>query len=362
MYNPTQGGLAMTKQKQDRGMCYYAGLDVGLKSTFICVVDDEGTQVHACEVASDAAVISRALSSLKLTYQRVGLETGQLSIHLSKALRAKGFAVVCMDARQVAAALSTTVNKTDKNDARGIAHLLRCGLYREVHVKSDAACDTRILLASRRQLMVQVASLESTLRGLLKIHGVVLGPANRLSFIPRIRQAIEPLGSRARAGLEALIMSLEHLRTACKSLDAEVKKQASQDTRSRLLMSMPGVGPLTSSMLVTTLDDAGRFTKSRSVGAYLGLTPRQYASGETQRQGRISRAGPAECRAMLYEAAHCLLHFYKKPSRLKAWGLKLAKKKGMQRAIVAVARRMAVILHRMLVTGQPFDDAKLKAV
>ena len=117
-----------------------------------------------------------------------------------------------------------------------------------------------------------------------------------------------------------------------------MKQAATADARSALLMSMPGVGPLTSSILVATLDDAGRFTKSRSVGAYLGLTPRQYSSGETTRQGRISRAGPAECRAMLYEAAHCLLHFYKQPSHLKAWGLKLAKKKGMKRAIVAVAR------------------------
>jgi transposase len=162
-------------------------------------------------------------------------------------------------------------------------------------------------------------------------------------------------------GIEALVASLEHLRAACKSLDVQVKRQATHDGRSRLLMSMPGVGPLTSTTLVATLDDAGRFTKSRSVGAYLGLTPRQYASGETQRQGRISRAGPAECRAMLYEAAHCLLHFYKKPSRLKSWGQKLAKKKGMQRAIVAVARRMAVILHRMLVTGQAYDDNMLRA-
>ena len=351
----------MKKQKQDLAISCYAGLDVGLKSTFICVVDSEGTQVHAAEVASDAEVISRALSALEVSYARVGLETGQLSIHLSKALRAKGWPVVCMDARQVAAALSTTVNKTDKNDARGIAHLLRCGLYREVHVKSDAACDTRILLASRRQLMTQVAGLESTLRGLLKIHGVVLGPANRLSFLPRVKAAITGLGVGARAGLEALVVSLEQLRAACKSLNAEVKKQSTHDARSRLLMSMPGVGPLTSTMLVATLDDAGRFMKSRSVGAYLGLTPRQYSSGETQRQGRISCAGPAECRAMLYEAAHCLLHFYKKPSHLKAWGLKLAKKKGMKRAIVAVARRMAVIMHRMLVTGQGYDDNRLKA-
>lgn len=341
-------------------MNYYAGLDVGLKRTFICVADEAGKEVHACDVTTDAEAISKALGRLKLEYALVGLETGQLSIHLSKALRAKGWPVVCMDARQVAAALSTSVNKTDKNDARGIAHLLRCGLYREVHVKSDAACDSRILLASRRQLMTQAGSLEASLRGLLKIYGVVLGPARRMGFIPRVREAFVGLGEGARLGLEALVSSLEQLRAAIAVLDRQVKHQAKGDARSALLMSMPGVGPLTSSLFVATLDDAGRFAASRSVGAYLGLTPRQYASGETQHQGRVSRCGPADCRAMLFEAAHCLLHFYKGPSNLKRWGMKLAKKKGMKRAIVAVARRMAVIMHRMLVTGEPFDDARLK--
>jgi len=341
-------------------MTYYAGLDVGLRRTSICVVDEQGKQARACEVATDAEVIVKALAKLKRKQVTVGLETGQLSIFLTKALRAKGWKVVCMDARQVAAALSTQVNKTDRNDARGIAHLLRCGLYREVHVKSDAACDRRIVLASRRQLMTQVAGLESTLRGLLKIHGVVLGPANRLAFLPRVRKVMKGLGDGARTGLEALLSSLEHMRSVLASLDRQVRNGAKEDARSALLMTMPCVGPLTSTSLVTVLDDATRFKASRSVGAYLGLTPRQYASGETQRQGRISRCGPAECRSMLYEAAHCLLHFYKGPSHLKRWGERLAKKKGMKRAIVALARRMAVIMHRMLITGEPFDDARLK--
>ena len=126
-------------------------------------------------------------------------------------------------------------------------------------------------------------------------------------------------------------------------------------------MTMPGIGPLTSSNFVAVMDEASRFTSSRSVGAYMGLTPRQYASGETQRQGRISKCGPAHCRALLFEAAHCLLHFYNGESQLKKWGKKLAKKKGMKRAVVAIARRMAVILHRMLLTGEAYDDSKLKA-
>ena len=351
---------ALQKVTEDQTIRHYAGLDVGLRSTFICVVDSQGSLVHESEVASDAVVIGNTLASLPCAYDKVGLETGQLSIHLSKALRAQGLPVVCMDARQVAAALSTVVNKTDKNDARGIAHLLRCGLFRSVHVKSDVACDSKILLASRRTLITQTGSLESAIRGLLKMHGVVLGPANRRSYLVRVKEAIAQLGHHARAGLEALVSSLEQLRLALASLHAQVKQLAQEDTRSRLLMSMPGVGPLTSSMLVATLDDAERFGTSRSVGAYLGLTPRQYSSGQTQRQGRVSRAGPAHCRAMLFEAAHCLLHFYKGTSHLKEWGRRLAKKKGMKTAIVAVARRMAVIMHRMLVTGEPFNDAKLK--
>ena len=340
---------------------YYAGLDVGLHKTAICVVNEAGAVLLACEVASEAEVIDKALARFKDAPLRVGLETGQLSIHLTRALRQMGYDAICMDARQVAAALSTVVNKTDANDARGIAHLLRCGLFRAVHVKSEDACDKRILLASRRQLKMQVSSLESTIRGLLKIHGVVLGPANRLSYLLRVREAMQRLDAASRLGMEALVASLEQLRAACKSLDGVLKQLSGSDARSRLLMSMPGVGPLTSTTLVATLDDASRFKNARSVGAYLGLTPRQYSSGQTQRQGRISRAGPSECRAMLYEAAHCLLHFYKGESHLKKWGLRLAKKKGMQRAIVAVARRMAVIMHRMLITGQPYDDSRLKA-
>lgn len=346
------------KPLQSSHPMHYAGLDVGLRTTHVCVVNAEGKQVLYKEVVSDAEVIFQTIAAQAC--QLVGLETGQLSIHLTKALRAKGLKVVCMDARQVAAALSTKVNKTDKNDAYGIAHLLRCGLYREVHVKSDNACDTRILLASRRQLLQQAGALEASIRGLMKIHGVVLGPVRRLAFIPRVKEELQCLGGKSRLGMEALVNSLEQLRHAITGLDSAVKQQAKEDVRSSLLMTMPGIGPLTSSYFIATVDDADRFTASRSVGAYLGLTPRQYSSGETTRQGRISRAGPAECRAMLYEAAHCLLHFYKKPSHLKAWGLKLARKKGMRRAIVAVARRMAVIMHNMLVSGKPYDDALLK--
>lgn len=340
---------------------YFAGLDVGLKNTAICVVDDRGNQLDSFEVETDPIVISNKLKQLNLPSICLGLETGQLSIYLSRSLRDMGWELACMDARQVAAALSVQINKTDKNDAYGIAHLLRCGLYREVHVKSEEACDRRVLLASRRQLMEQAASLESSIRGLLKIYGVKLGAARRAAFIQKVTQEIASLRADGRLGIEALLTALQQVRLSCSELDNRVKESARQDARCRLLMSMPGVGPLTSSLLVTTLDDAERFDKSRSVGAYLGLTPRQYSSGETMRQGRISKCGPAECRAMLYEAAHCLLYFYKGSSKLKQWGQKLAKQKGMKKAVVAVARKMAVILHTMLVTNQPYDDSKLAA-
>jgi transposase len=339
---------------------YFAGLDVGLHKTAICVVDEAGRQLLAVEVASEAAVMDKLLRRFTDAPLKLGLETGQLSIHLTRSLRALGYDAVCMDARQVAVALSTVVNKTDANDARGIAHLLRCGLYREVHIKSEEAVDRRVLLASRKQVLTQVAALESSIRGLCKLYGVCLGPARRSGFIPRIREAMVQMGALAQAGLSGQLSALEALRASLKQMDSVLQEQVQADERAALLMSMPGIGVLNATSLLATLDEAERFTDSRQVGAYLGLTPRQYSSGETQRRGRISRCGPAHARALLYEAAHCLLHFYKGESQLKKWGKRLAKKKGMQRAIVAVARRMAVILHRMLVTGQPYDDSRLK--
>lgn len=338
---------------------YYVGLDVGLKKTAVCVVDNKGTQLMACEVATDVTVMDQALSRFNKDALQLGLETGQLSIPLTRGLRDIGYDAVCMDARQVAAALSTVVNKTDANDARGIAHLLRCGLYREVHVKSAEAVDKRVLLSSRKQLLVQAAAMESSIRGLLKLYGVVLGPARRSTFIPRIKEAMQSIDALARAGIAGLVEALEACRDSLRWLDRTLKEHAASDKRSALLMSMPGIGPLNAIGFISTMDEATRFDDSRQVGAYLGLTPRQNSSGEVERYGRISRCGPAHTRAMLYEAAHCLLHFYKGPSQLKRWGQKLAKKKGMKRAIVAVARRMAVIMHRMLITGEPYDDSKL---
>ena len=339
---------------------YFVGLDVGLHKTAICVVDGEGRPVWSGDVASEAEVIAGALSRYASSPLKLGLETGQLSIHLTRSLRALGYDTVCMDARQVAAALSTVVNKTDANDARGIAHLLRCGLYRAVHVKSEEAVDRRVLLASRQQMLAQVAALESSIRGLLKLYGVKLGPARRAAFIPRIREAMTQMGELARVGIAGQVTALEALRGSLRHMDGVLKEQAAGNKMAALLMSMPGIGPLNAASFIATLDEAGRFADSRQVGAYLGLTPRQYSSGEIERRGRISRCGPAHTRALLYEAAHCLLHFYKGESHLKRWGKRLAQKKGMKRAIVAVARRMAVILHRMLVTGQPYDDSRLK--
>jgi transposase len=342
-------------------MKYYAGLDVGLKHTFICIVDEGGKVLHEAAVASDANAIHQALQGRNVPYERIGMETGQLSIFLCKGLAALGLPVVCMDARQVAMALSTTVNKTDKNDARGIAHLLRCGLYRQVHVKSDMSCEQKLLLGARRQLMEQVSTMEGSIRGLLKIYGVALGPARRSAFIPNIHTHTRTLPALVQTAIGALLDTLTQLRTSLKELDNSIKGAAQTNRRCSLLMSIPGVGPLTSMHYLAAVDDAGRFRNARSVGAYMGLTPRQYASGETQHQGRISRCGPPHCRAMLYEAAHCLLHFCKQPTKLKSWGLKLAKKKGMKKAIVAVARKLAVIMHCMLITGEPYDDSKAVA-
>jgi transposase len=342
-------------------MAYYAGLDVGLKSTFICVVDEKGKVMLEETVASAPDIIARALRKRKLCYKCVGLETGQLSIWLTKGLMAEGLPVVCMDARQVAAGLSARVNKTDKNDARGIAHLLRCGLYREVHIKSDQSCEQKVLLGTRRKLVEQSCAMEGSIRGLLKIYGIRLGSARRSTFIPSIHAAIKNLSVSVQTAVGTLAEALAHLRGALEKLDASVREAAESDPQCKLLMTVPGVGPVVAMHYVAAIDGSGRFHNARSVGAYLGLTPRQYASGETQRQGSISRCGPIHCRRMLYEAANNILNICKRPSALRTWGLKLARKKGHRKASVAVARKLAIIMQCMLVSNQPFKDGKQAA-
>ena len=337
-------------------MRYYSGLDVSLKETFISIIDDKGAIVREGFVPTDVTAISDYLKEGDIIYDKIGIESGQLSISLCKGLIARGLPVTCVDARHMAAALSARINKNDRNDGRGIAQMMRAGLYKTVQIKSDESCELKVLLGSRRQLVITRQKLMGTIRGLLKIYGLKLaGKGGSVGFGIKVREAISALEPISCSSIQALLNSLEAIELSLKELDKMVVKLGMKDEDCKRLMTIPGVGAVTAMTYKSSLDDPSRFESSQTVGAYMGLTPRQYASGEVDRHGSLSKMGPQECRNMLYEAAQSLLVVSKAKSRLKTWGLKLARKKGMKKATVAVARKLAVIMHRMLVDKTEFS-------
>jgi transposase len=253
----------------------------------------------------------------------------------------------------MAASLSARINKNDKNDALGIAQMMRVNMYKEVKIKSDNSCELKVLLGSRNQLMSTKQQIMGTIRGLLKIYGLKI-PAKTSKFANIVRDQIDGLSDVIRSAVEATLDSLESTEFAIMKLDKMMMEYCKKDEDCKLLMTVPGVGVVTAMTYKSTLDDPHRFADSEIVGAYMGLTPKQYASGEINRQGSISKMGPKAGRTSLYEAAQSLLVVSKKKHRIKSWGLKLAKKKGMKKAIVAVARKLAVVMHRMLINRTEF--------
>lgn len=336
-------------------MKYYTGLDVSLKTTFISVIDNKQNIVMEGEVATDADVIFSFLSKNNIRHEKIGIESGQLSISLCKQLRAKGLDVTCVDSRHMAAALAARINKNDKNDARGIAKMMRAGLYKEVLVKSDESCQMKIAIGSRKQLVNTKRQVMGTVRGLLKIHGVKINSnVNIGKFILAVERAIKKLDEMSKLSLSPLLRTLEIIEEAKSKVDELITKFCKDDLDCKRLMTIPGVGVITAATYTTALDDLGRFEESKTVGAYFGLTPRQYASGEINRHGSISKMGHKETRTILYEAAQSLLVVSKQQNKIKTWGLKIAKKRGMKKAIVAVARKLSVVMHRMLQTETDF--------
>lgn len=335
-------------------MKYFVGLDVALRSLAVCIIDADGKIVRERALACEVEEIVDCLHDFGHPVERVGFEAGTMSQHLFHRLEAKGFDVVCMEARQVAAALSAMRNKTDKNDARGIAQVVRSGWYSPVHMKSRESHYARALLVSRKTVLRKCIDLENEIRGLLKAFGIrlpaTLGHHRFDSVVRPIIEADQGLTNALLPMLEARSVLLDTFH----ELDSRVKHQARKDPVCELLMTTPGVGAITALNFKAAIDDPTRFTSSRLVGAHFGLTPRRFQSGEMDNQGRISRAGDAEVRAALYSAANSLLTRTKASSSLKSWGLRLIKTKGRRRATVAVARKLAVILHRMWVDGEEF--------
>jgi len=331
----------------------YVGMDVSLKETSICVVDGSGEIVSEGTVISEPGAIAKYLKTKAAGAKRIGLETGPTTTWLWHELRALGLPVICIDARHAKAALSMQINKSDRNDAVGLARIMQCGWYKEVQVKRLSCHEIRAVLNSRAQLVKIKRDLENQIRGLLKNHGLVIGKAGGNVFHRRVEELL------GRHGLlsEAVRPLLEVREKAGREIAALYRKLlglARNDEHSRRSMTVPGIGPITALAFHSAIDDPSRFRRSRSVGAYVGLTPRRHASGEIDFSSRISKCGDAMVRSYLFEAAGVLLTRVPHWCKLKAWGHRLWKRIGFKKAKIAVARKLAVILHRMWRDGTDF--------
>ena len=342
-------------------MEYYAGIDVSLEHSSVCVVDDRGGIVREGKVASEPAGLSKWLKGAGIQLARIGLEAGPLSQWLHAGMTKWGLQVELLETRHVRAAFKTMPVKTDRKDARGIAQLMRLGWFRSVHCKSLPSQEIRALLTARKLMQSKLHDVELSLRGILRGFGLKVGKTTPRTFEGRILELVAGQPTLHEVA-DALLAARAVLAREFRSLDQRVHKTARQDERVKLMMSAPGVSSIVGMGFVAAIDDPARFKSSRSVGPHFGLTPRKYQSGETDVTGRISKCGDAGMRALLFEAAHIILvKPVKKAGALKRWAMALARRAGQRKAKVALARRLAVILHRMWLSGMPFDADKTAA-
>lgn len=325
----------------------YVGLDVSDKSTHLCVVDGSGVVIWRGACATDPAVIAKTLTTRAAGLVRVILETGPLSAFLYHGLIERRVPVICVCARHAKGVLSARVNKSDPHDAEGLAQMARTGWFKQVRIKAEATHMDRAQLKIREQLIAARQAIAGQLRGLLKLFGLRLGqvttPARRgerLRMLFARRPELEPI-------MTPLIESLQALEAQIARSTKLLAARAEADPVTARLMTVPGVGPITALVFRSSIEDPERFSRGEDAGAFAGLAPRRNQSGERDYKGRISRAGDPMLRRALYEAANVLLGRVKRSCALRDWGKRLAETKGVKRARVAVARKLAVLLHRL---------------
>ncbi len=339
-------------------MEYYAGIDVSLEVSHICIVDEKGVILGEAKVASEPDALIAWFADQGAPISRIGLEAGPLSQWLFAAMKTAGLAVELLETRHVRDAFRSMPVKTDRKDARGIAQLMRLGWFRPVHCKSLPAQETRALLTARKLLKSRRIDIEMSLRGILRGFGLKFGVTTPVKFEARVRDLVSGHATLEIAA-DAMLTARAAIEAEFRRIDKRIRALAFEDPRSRLLMTAPGVGVLISLTIVAAIDDPARFSSSRTVGAHFGLTQRRYQSGETDVTGRISKCGDRDARTALYEAAHVILtRPVRAATALKSWAMAIVRRAGMKKAKVALARKLAVILHRMLSDGAPFNDAR----
>jgi transposase len=336
-------------------MDHYAGIDVSLECSSVCVVDASGKIVREGKVATQPEALIGYFGSLGVTVVRIGLEAGPLSQWLYAAMQQAGLSVELLETRHVRDAFKAMPVKSDRNDARGIAQLMRLGWFRPVHCKSLGAQELRAVLTARKLVQSKLRDVENSLRGILRGFGLKVGKTTARSFAGRIRELVE-----GQANLESIAQALLAVHAVLlrefNGFERRVRIMAREHAKARLLMTTPAVGPIVALTYAGAIDDPARFKSSKQTGAHFGLTPKKYQSGQTDITGRISKIGDAAVREALYQAAHVMLT---KPvkgcSELKSWAMRIARRAGMRKAKVALARKLAVVMHRMLADHKPFN-------
>jgi transposase len=351
-------------------MEYYIGLDVSQRQTAICIVNGKGTRVAEGKALTEppgiyAWIIKHADPK---TITKVGLEAGAMSAWLYTELSTLGLPMLCLEAYQASEFLKAQRNKTDRNDARGLAQMVRMGgeFIKPVIIRSQSSQEARALLTMRQFLVNQKTSLENNITGTLKPFGLITARGNISTkvFRERVLATLDRADERGILVREAVMPSLDLYDTLCKQLAVLSKKVegiAKANPVCRRLMTAPGVGPIVAVSFFTAIDNPKRFADPEDIGAYFGLTPRQYQSGETDIRGSTSRRGDVMTRSHLVQAATVLLANTKKWCALKAWGMKIAKRHGFSKARIAVARKLAIILCKMWLREEDFRWTNIPA-
>jgi transposase len=346
--------IGWPRAQERAAMDYYAGLDVSMNETHICVVERDGAVVLEAKASSTPEAIAAVLETAPAC-AKIVLETGRMAPMLFHGLAALGLPVICIESRQAYQALkSLATHKTDRNDARGLAHLARTGFFKPVHVKSLPAHAVRALIIARKKLVGQRVTLENQIRGLAVVFGIRLPRGLSPHFTEQVIQASQGIAGLSGA-MQGLLAARKAVLEAVVAIDRDMRLLARSSQACQRLMTIPGVGQLTALAFVATIDAPERFRRSRDVGAYLGLVPRRFQSGEIDYVGSISKCGDRRVRTLLYEAANVMLTRYRGGLALKEWALGIARRSTMRKARVALARRLAIIMHAMLRHGTTFQ-------
>lgn len=332
----------------------YAGLDISDKTTHVCVVDATGAIVWRGVCASDPEAIAGTLGRHARGLGRVVLETGPLSAFLYHGLAERGVPVICICARHAKGVLSARVNKSDPHDAEGLSQMARTGWFKAVRIKQEATHIDRAQLKIREHLIKSHGAMANQLRGLMKLFGLRLGQATTPNKRRERLDALFAQKPELEAVMRPLIESLAALEAQIKRSSKLLAARAAADPVAARLMSVPSVGPITALIYKSSIEDPTRFDRGEDAGAFAGLVPRRSQSGEKDYRGRISKAGDPMLRSALYEAANVLLGRVKRPCALQTWGKALAKTRGAKRARVAVARKLAILLHKLWLTETEF--------